>query len=88
MNWRDDAACWGLPNWLFFDAFEAGGTSAMAARRRVEPICQECPVRHECLEDALDTEFSGARYGYRGGMTPNQRELAARGRHARGRRAS
>lgn len=36
-------------------------------------ICARCPVRPECLYEALTVELPGARYGVRGGLTAAQR---------------
>lgn len=41
-----------------------------AAQREAAKICQACPVRLECLADALDNQVE---YGVWGGMTERQR---------------
>lgn len=41
---------------------------------RPRSVCQECPVREECLAEAMARETSGwERHGMFGGLTPNQR---------------
>ena len=50
-------------------------------------VCNSCPVRDACLEQALRAEGqfpSGQRYGVAGGLTPSQRaRLTGRVRHRR-----
>ncbi len=41
-----------------------------AAQREAARLCQACPVRLECLADALDNQIE---YGVWGGMTERQR---------------
>lgn len=40
-------------------------------------ICDACPVKDTCLQDALDRNET---HGVRGGLTPNQRDALKRGR--------
>lgn len=68
-EWRDRAACLGKPMaWWYGDQFMS---------RVAVAVCKSCPVRRECLADALDEEGGGGsrieRHGIRGGMTPPQR---------------
>ena len=66
--WRDEALCREVDLELFFP-LNGGGGWPEAAR-----ICAACPVRSECLEDALDKrEF----YGFRGGMSGDARRRLA-----------
>jgi hypothetical protein len=37
-------------------------------------VCAGCPVRDECLTDALEWEVPSRRFGIRGGFTPAERE--------------
>lgn len=73
-DWRDDAACKDEDLNLFF-------TRNVRLVPRALAICARCPVRVECLEDAIAKEEPGRRYGIRGGMTER-----VRGRYARARR--
>lgn len=65
-RWWEDAACRGMDPGLFFP--ERGD---MAAVNRARRICAECPVRKECLADAL--AFAD-RWGVRGGLSERQRK--------------
>jgi WhiB family redox-sensing transcriptional regulator len=43
-------------------------------------VCRSCPVRVECLADALAEEAEAAwRYGVRGGLTAGERAALATG---------
>ncbi|MEE2039754.1 WhiB family transcriptional regulator [Nocardiopsis sp. CT-R113] len=46
-----------------------------AAQHRAKLICQECPVRTECLADALDNRVE---FGVWGGMTERERRSLLR----------
>ena len=46
MRWEDDAACRGMNPELFYPG---QGESVAEARA----VCEECPVRRECLSTAL-----------------------------------
>ena len=43
--------------------------------RRSKEICFECPVREECLQDAL---VSNMQFGIWGGLTPQERRSLKR----------
>lgn len=79
-GWRGRAACIGEdPDMFMFDA----GYMARQARA----ICAGCPVRAECLADAMATETGDHthRAGIRGGMSARWRAAAAqRERYAAG----
>ena len=67
-HWAEDALCAQTDPELFFP--DKGGTCAPARR-----VCARCPVRAECLQDALDT---GERFGIRGGLSERQRRKLAK----------
>jgi WhiB family redox-sensing transcriptional regulator len=62
-DWRDEALCAYIDPDLWFPS--QGGLGA-AARR----ICGQCPVRAECLEDALSHHDM---YGIWGGLSYKER---------------
>jgi WhiB family redox-sensing transcriptional regulator len=64
-GWRDEAACRDENPELFFPL-----PSNPAAERRAKAICWTCPVREDCLTDALTT---GASEGIWGGLTDEER---------------
>lgn len=72
-RWWERAACRGMPIELFFPG--RGDTSI----REALAVCADCPVREECLDDALSHSREGT-YGIWGGMSERQREYARRDR--------
>ena len=48
-----------------------------AAQNRVKTVCMSCPVRTECLADALDNRIE---FGVWGGMTERERRALLRRR--------
>lgn len=75
-DWRDHAACQGIPTELFFyeqSDRDAGFSDASPA---VKKICAKCPVRRHCLSAALRSEqdSNSTRHGIWGGLTPNARK--------------
>ena len=73
-DWWQDAACRGLGLFLFFGA-ETDETVAERRRREMQAkaVCQKCPVKVECLADAL--KFGDE--GVRGGLTRYERAQVA-----------
>lgn len=64
MTWADRAACRGMePDRLFVPGAE---------QHRAKRICQHCPVKLDCLVEALDNRIE---YGIWGGLTERQRRL-------------
>ncbi|WP_052479816.1 histone-like nucleoid-structuring protein Lsr2 [Streptomyces sp. NBRC 110035] len=62
--WRERAACAGHDLDTWFNAAKAS---------TAKQTCDRCPVRAECLHDALVTEPAVDRYGTYGGLTGPQR---------------
>jgi WhiB family redox-sensing transcriptional regulator len=68
-EWATDAACRKTdPDTLFVQG---------AAQNRAKSICLGCPVRTECLADALDNRVE---FGVWGGMTERERRALLRRR--------
>jgi len=69
VHWQARAACNEVePDSLFVQG---------AAQREVRSVCQGCPVRLECLADALD---SRTEFGVWGGLTERERRALRRRR--------
>ncbi len=69
MDWTTRAACRSNdPDVLFVQG---------AAQNRAKTICFGCPVRTECLADALDNRVE---FGVWGGMTERERRAVLRRR--------
>ena len=71
MTWVDDWASRGAcrtsdPDTLFVQG---------AAQNRAKAVCMGCPVRTECLSDALDNRVE---FGVWGGMTERERRALLR----------
>lgn len=64
MTWRDLAECRGMGPALFYPAQGEPMDNAKA-------VCAECPVRAECLEDAL---ANCEQWGVWGGLSERQRD--------------
>lgn len=68
-DWRVDAACRGDdPDELFVRGAE---------QRKAKLVCVACPVRTECLAEALDNRIE---FGVWGGMTERERRALLRRR--------
>jgi WhiB family transcriptional regulator, redox-sensing transcriptional regulator len=71
-RWQDDALCAQVGGDTWFP--EKGGSTRDAKR-----ICQNCPVRAECLEYALAHD---ERFGIWGGMSERERRRQKKTRRA------
>lgn len=67
-DWTVLAKCRGMEDALFPEPAE---------QRRVRMLCVDCPVRLECLAEALDNRIE---WGVWGGMTERERRLLLRQR--------
>ena len=75
-QWSDRAACRYHDPDLFFPLSAVG--AGLAQTRQAKRVCATCPVVAECLDWAI---AHGIRFGVWGGLSEDEREAAARGRH-------
>ena len=89
MTWRDMAGCtppasMDIAKWtaIFYPVpLPKAQNLTKEQWDRPAAICARCPVREQCLEDALLYEpYLPARHGMRGGMLPSERTALARRR--------
>jgi WhiB family redox-sensing transcriptional regulator len=83
-EWRERAACQYVDPETFYPAGEdapPGRANVQVGYSTAKEFCQVsgCPVRFECLEDALAVEGPNT-FGVRGGTTPNERREILRER--------
>jgi WhiB family transcriptional regulator, redox-sensing transcriptional regulator len=71
-DWQHDALCAQTDPELFFPS--DGVSHAQIARR----ICTQCPVRTECLQDALADRTVDDEFGIRAGIGPKKRAAMRR----------
>lgn len=85
-DWLERAACRGANSDLFFPWSSGTSLRQMTREAAVEPliICATCPVREECLEEAVLTDGLLPQ-GVRGGLIPPERREIARARGVRSR---
>ena len=67
-DWTMRAKCRGMEDALFPEASD---------QKRAKLVCSGCPVRYECLAEALDNRIE---WGVWGGMTERERRLLLRQR--------
>lgn len=68
VHWATAAKCKGSDDTLFAEG---------AAQRRIRTLCNGCPVKLECLAEALDNRIE---WGVWGGMTERERRSLLRTR--------
>ena len=67
-RWRFDAACLDMDTDLFFSE---RGADAKTKNEQAKEICRICPVRFDCLHDAMLEPQPW--FGIRGGLTAKER---------------
>lgn len=82
-DWATDALCRQFDASLFFppdDEDDRVGNGNPIFYNEARAVCIRCPVRHQCLEDAMAREGNtsrGNRAGVWGGLSPGQRAALA-----------
>lgn len=76
-DWRDDAICIEYETNTFYP--ERSHELAKVAKA----ICRECPVRSECLDEAI---ANNEKFGVWGGLDTQERQREARRRYEQERR--
>ncbi|MGE7437534.1 WhiB family transcriptional regulator [Kitasatospora sp. NPDC001175] len=79
-TWRDEARCRQTgPDFFFLRHYKPNDHRVVAAKQ----TCERCPVRVECLTEALDSERTTgvtSHDGIWGGYTPRERDAMRTGR--------
>lgn len=71
LRWMDQAACKGLPvNMFFYTEEDYGRKERRRKDKAAKAVCAECPVKAQCLQDALDRDDA---HSIQGGTTPKDR---------------
>ena len=80
MSWQDRAACNGMDMRLFFGRAGEPRPERENREAKAKAVCKSCPVRAQCLDDALRNSI---KHGIWGGLNEEER---ARERRRRSRR--
>ena len=77
-DWRDDAACRGLPGDLFFGADDEGPAARVMREHRARAVCARCPVTGPAGPCAAWALATGDMWSVSGGMNPAERTALKR----------
>jgi WhiB family transcriptional regulator, redox-sensing transcriptional regulator len=80
MSWQDRAACRGANAQLFFGPDDERWEDREVREAKAKAICARCPVREQCLSEAL---MNSIRHGIWGGLNSEERTRERRRRTAR-----
>jgi hypothetical protein len=88
-SWMDDGACLGWHPKAYHrgvsEEFRRSLEWVDLSENRAKEVCNECPIRTQCLERAMVLEESNALWGVWGATTPRERrQLLAQRRKAQG----
>ena len=78
-DWHLEAACAGQPSAVFFPKGDTGPNGERDVYAPARAICAGCPVRAQCLDEALSLPDSEAQ-GMWGGMDEKERRAERRRR--------
>jgi WhiB family redox-sensing transcriptional regulator len=70
LGWHEDAKCRGMDTDLFYYPHLIRGPQRRAYAARAKAICKDCPVKLQCLKDAIDRDD---RSSIQGGASPEDR---------------
>lgn len=70
LSWQEHAACRGTDPEFFYYEGDERGNNYRAKADYAKRICAVCPVRLECLTDAVERDD---RFSIQGGTTPKDR---------------
>lgn len=80
LGWSEQAACRDMPVDIFYPPFTKGWHRPDPAELQAKKVCQGCPVRSQCLDEAIAMADPD---GIRGGMNPRERADEAERRKQR-----
>lgn len=70
LSWHEDAKCKGMDTDIFYYGVYERGPAKRARATEAKRICADCPVKQQCLADAVNRDD---RYSIQGGTTPEER---------------
>lgn len=83
--WYDQAACAGRPTGLFYGPPDETLRARQERERAAKAVCRRCPVRRDCLKQALTSEADTGVWGGKNGKertAERHRRQRRRGRAA------
>jgi hypothetical protein len=76
-DWEQRASCRDYVE-VFDQTFDSTTRTSARHHGLAAEVCQTCPVRRDCLREALAVETAATRFGMRAGLMPAQRSHLAR----------